>query len=173
MENSILIPVEELAQQIFHLRGKKIMFDFDLAKLYEIETRILKQQVRRNRDRFPVDFMFELTRKEWEEVITNCDNLSINSRYKPFPPFAFTEQGVAMLSSVLHSKRAIIINIAIMRTFVHLRQLVEANKELVRRIDTLEERFDKNFTIVFEAIKELIREENQPREKIGYKIKGA
>ena len=78
-----------------------------------------------------------------------------------------------MLSSVLHSKRAIIINIAIMRTFVQLRQLVEANKELVRRIDTLEERFDKNFTIVFEAIKELIREENQPRETIGYKIKGA
>jgi hypothetical protein len=170
MEHNFLLPIEELVRKIFIIRGKKVMFDFDLAKLYEIETRVLKQQVRRNIDRFPDDFMFELSRKEWEQVITNCDNLSIYSKYKPFPPFAFTEQGVAMLSSILRSKRAILVNIAIMRAFVNLRQLIDANKELIRRIDSLEEKYDGNFRLVFEAIKELIREENKPRKKIGYKI---
>jgi len=113
--------------------------------------------------------MFELTREEWEKVITICDNLSIHSRFKPFPPFAFTEQGVAMLSSVLRSKRAIMVNIAIMRAFVNLRQLIDANKDLVRRIDSMEEKYDRKFMLVFEAIKELIREENRPREKVGIK----
>jgi hypothetical protein len=124
------------------------MFDFDLAKLYDLETRVLKQQVRRNMERFPEDFMFELSREEWEQVITNCDNLSVYSRFKPFPPFAFTELGVAMLSSVHNSKKAIMVNIAIMRAFVNLRQLIDANKDLIRA-------------------------ENQPRERIGYKIPGS
>jgi hypothetical protein len=173
METPIGIQEENLAQRIFLLRGKKVMFDFDLAKLYDLETRVLKQQVRRNRERFPEDFMFELTREEWEQVITNCDNLSVYSRFKPFPPFAFTEHGVAMLSSVLKSKKAIIVNIAIMRAFVNLRQLIDTNKDLIRRIDSLEDKYDKKFLLVFEAIKELIRTENQPRERIGYKIPGS
>jgi hypothetical protein len=173
METSIGIQEEYLAQRIFLLRGKKVMFDFDLAKLYDLETRVLKQQVRRNRERFPDDFMFDLTREEWDQVITNCDNLSIYSRFKPFPPFAFTEQGVAMLSSVLKSKRAVMINIAIMRAFVNLRQLIDTNKDLIRRIDSLEEKYDKKFLLVFEAIKELIRAENQPRKRVGYKIPGS
>jgi hypothetical protein len=173
MENIVSIPAEDLIQQIFYLRGKKVMFDYDLATLYDMETRVLKQQVRRNLDRFPNDFMFELTRNEWEEVITNCDNLSVYSRYKPFPPFAFTEQGVAMLSSVLRSKRAISVNIVIMRAFVRLRQLLESNKELVQRIDELEGKYDKQFQIVFDAIRKMIRQENEPREKIGYRIPGS
>ena len=172
MENPLSMHAAELAQQIYFLRGRKVMFDFDLARLYDMETRVLKQQVRRNTDRFPEDFMFELAREEWEEVITNCDNLSFYSRFKPFPPFAFTEQGVAMLSSVLRSKRAIMVNIAIMRAFVNLRQMIDANKDLIKRIDSMEEKYDKKFAMVFEAIKELIREENQPREMIGYKIPG-
>ncbi|MEI6681118.1 MAG: ORF6N domain-containing protein [Bacteroidota bacterium] len=172
METLLTFNAEELTRQIYFLQGRRVMFDFDLAELYGMETRVLKQQVRRNKDRFPDDFMFELTREEWEEVITNCDNLSIYSRFKPFPPFAFTEQGVAMLSSVLRSKRAIMVNIAIMRAFVNLRQLIDANKELIRRIDSLEEKYDKKFMLVFEAIKELIREEEKPREKIGYKFPG-
>jgi hypothetical protein len=173
MEKPIMtIQEEDLAQRIYLLRGKKIMFDFDLAKLYNLETRVLKQQVKRNMERFPEDFMFELTRSEWEEVITNCDNLSVYSKYKPFPPFAFTEQGVAMLSSVLRSKKAITVNIAIMRAFVNLRQLIDANKNLIQRIDSIEEKFDKKFLLVFEAIKELIKQENEPREMIGYKITG-
>jgi hypothetical protein len=108
-----------------------------------------------------------------EKAITNCDNLNVFGKYNPFPPFAFTEQGVAMLSSVLRSKRAILVNIAIMRAFVNLRQLIEANKDLIKRIDSLEEKYDKKFMLVFEAIKELILQENQPREKIGYKIPGS
>jgi len=148
------------------------MLDFHLAQLYGIETRALKQQVRRNVDRFPDDFMFELTRDEWETLITNCDNLSNDNRFKPFPPFAFTEQGVAMLSSVLRSKKAVLVNIAIMRAFVNLRQLIDTNKDLIKRIDSLEEKYDQKFKLVFEAIKELVREENKPREKIGYKIPG-
>jgi hypothetical protein len=124
-------------------------------------------------ERFPEDFMFELTREEWEEVITNCDNLSVYSRYKPFPPFAFTEQGVAMLSSVLRSRRAIIVNIAVMRAFVNLRRLIDSNNELVKRIDSMEDRYDKKFALVFEAIKELIRQDNEPREMIGYKLQGS
>ena len=170
MVENTSVSEESLVQSIYLIRGKKVMLDFDLAQLYGIETRVLKQQVRRNKDRFPDDFMFELTREEWEEVITNCDNLSIYSRYKPFPPFAFSEQGVAMLSSVLRSTRAIMVNIAIMRAFVNLRQLIDANNDLVKRIDSLEEKYDKNFQLVFEAIKELIREENKPRQKIGYKV---
>jgi hypothetical protein len=173
METPLVIQEENLAQQIYILRGRKVMFDFDLAKLYCIETRVLKQQVRRNSDRFPDDFMFELTRDEWEKVITNCDNLSVYNRYKPFPPFVFTEQGVAMLSSVLRSKRAILVNIAIMRAFVSLRQLIDSNTGLIKRIDSMEEKYDKKFQLVFEAIKELIRQEDQPREKIGYKIPGS
>jgi len=173
METSVAVQEEILAQQIYILRGNRVMFDYDLANLYEIETRVLKQQVRRNRERFPEDFMFELTREEWEDVITNCDNLSIYSRYKPFPPFTFTEQGVSMLSSVLHSRRAILVNIAIMRAFVNLRRLIEANNDLVKRIDSMEERYDKKFALVFEAIKELIRQENEPREMIGYKLPGS
>ena len=172
MELTLSLQQEDLARQICFLRGRTVMFDYDLAGLYGMETRVLKQQVRRNKDRFPEDFMFELTREEWEQVITICDNLSIYSRFKPFPPFAFTEQGVAMLSSVLRSKRAVMVNIAIMRAFVNLRRLIDANKDLASRIDSLEEKFDRKFAVVFEAIKELIREENQPREKIGYKIPG-
>jgi hypothetical protein len=155
MEKTLPIPTEELAQQIFFLREKKVMFDFDLARLYDMETRILKQQVRRNIDRFPNDFMFELTREEWDKVITNCDNLSVYSRFKPFPPFAFTEQGVAMLSSVLRSKRAIMVNIAIMRAFVNLRQLIDANKDLIRRIDSLEEKYDKSLSSFSRLLKNL------------------
>lgn len=172
MEELLTVQAEELSQQIYFLRGKKVMFDFDLATLYEMETRVLKQQVRRNIDRFPGDFMFELTRDEWDKVITICDNLSVYSRYKPFPPFAFTEQGVAMLSSVLRSKRAIIVNIAIMRAFVKLRKLIDSNRDLAARIDTLESKYDLQFRQVFEAIRQLIGIKNKPMRKIGYKIPG-
>lgn len=173
MENNLSIHADEMVQKIYYLRGRKVMFDFDLAEMYGIETRVLKQQVRRNMDRFPHDFMFELSKTEWEEVITICDNLSINNRYKPFPPFAFTEQGVAMLSTVLRSKQAIMVNIAIMRAFVTLRQMIESNKELVQRIDELERKYDSQFQVVFEAIRKMITRENEPRERIGYKIPGS
>lgn len=168
----LTVTEELLIQSIFLIRGTKVMLDFDLANLYGVETRILKQQVKRNLSRFPHDFMFQLTKTEWIELITNCDKFPENIRHYPLPPLAFTEQGVAMLSSVLRSKRAITVNIAIMRAFVNLRQLMDANKDLAKRIDSLEDKYDRKFHLVFEAIKELLRQENEPREMIGYKIQG-
>jgi hypothetical protein len=173
MESNVVIHPDEMVHKIFYLRSRKVMFDFDLAEMYGIETRVLKQQVRRNMERFPEDFMFELSRPEWKEVITNCDNLSINNRYKPLPPFVFTEQGVAMLSSVLRSRQAIVVNIAIMRAFVNLRQMIESNKELVQRIDEMERKYDSQFQVVFEAIRKMITRKNEPRVKIGYQIPGS
>ncbi|MEI7897058.1 MAG: ORF6N domain-containing protein [bacterium] len=171
METTIRLQEEFLAQRIFFIRGKKVMFDFDLARLYEIETRVLKQQVRRNSERFPDDFMFQLSDYETDIMVSQFVIPSKRS-LGGARPMAFTEQGVAMLSSVLRSKRAILVNIAIMRAFVNLRQLIDTNKDLLTRIDSLEEKYDQKFLLVFEAIKELIREENQPREAIGYKIPG-
>jgi hypothetical protein len=172
MENILSLSEEVLVQSIFIIRGARIMLDFDLAALYGLTTRVLKQQVRRNLERFPSDFMFQLTKNEWTELITKCDKFPENIKHYPLPPLAFTEQGVAMLSSVLRSKRAVLVNIAVMRAFVNLRQLIDANKDLIKRIDSLEEKYDHKFKLVFEAIKELVREENKPREKIGYKIPG-
>lgn len=172
MDTDLKISEEDLANKIFLLRGKKVMLDFDLALLYGVETRALKQQVKRNPDRFPGDFMFQLLKDEWMELITICDKFPNNIHHSPVPPIAFTEQGVAMLSSVLRSKKAIMVNIIIMRTFVNLRRLIDSNRELARRIDELEKSFDRKFLLVFDAIRALIRQENQPREKIGYKIPG-
>ena len=142
--------------------------DRDLAELYGVETRLLKQAVRRNRKRFPEDFMFELTKQEFEDwrsqfVISNSDKMGL--RYRPM---AFTEQGVAMLSSVLNSDRAIEMNIAIMRAFVQLRKMIAFNEELARKLDELEEKYDEQFRIVFEAIHALIEQDEKPPKKIGF-----
>ncbi len=135
------------------------MLDFDLAQLYEVETRSLKQSVRRNIERFPVDFLFQLSEIEWKEVITNCDNLPKNVRFSPITPMAFTEQGVAMLSSVLRSKKAIIVNIAIMRTFVMIRQFALSHKELSQKLLELETRFNLKFKDAAEAINYLLQKD--------------
>jgi hypothetical protein len=145
-----------------------VLLDFHLASLYDVETRVLKQQVRRNIDRFPDDFMFKLTKREWDQVITNCDNLG-PFKFSPTPPSAFTEQGVAMLSGILRSKKAIQVNIAIMRAFVQMRKWLGTNKELQLRIDELENKYDDQFKIVFEAIRQLIRQESMPKKPIGFK----
>jgi len=165
-----------LANQIFissiiiFLRGKKVILDFDLALLYQTENRVLKQTVKRNKKRFPPDFVFKLSREEWKELITNCDKFA---RYKnsPVPPFAFTEQGVAMLSSVLKSEKAIEVNIVIMRTFVQLRTLLETNKHLAHKIAELEAKYDENFQMVFEDIRQLMKEEEKPKNPIGFQIR--
>jgi len=107
--------LEKIQTKIYEIRGQKVMLDFDLAEMYEVENRVLKQSVKRNPDRFPDDFMFQLTKHEWQEVITNCDNLPEGVKFSPATPFGFTEQGVSMLSSVLKSKKALQVNIAIMR----------------------------------------------------------
>lgn len=165
-----LVKYKNISEKIYLIRNQKVMLDVDLAYLYGLETRILKQAVRRNMDRFPVDFMFQLTKKEWRELITNCDKLN-KYKFSPSLPFVFTEQGVAMLSSVLNSKRAVQVNIEIMRTFVHIRELMESHKELAKKLTELELRLDSHdasISTIFEAIKQLIALPEKPKRRIGY-----
>ena len=160
-----------IASFIYFLRREKVMLDNDLAKLYIVETRVLKQAVRRNINRFPDDFMFELTDDEIDLVVSQ-KLIPSKKFFGGARPFAFTEQGVAMLSSILNSDRAIQVNIVIMRTFVKLRQLLQDNKDIVGKIDKLEQKYDKQFKVVFTALQQLIKEENEPRPKIGFKQPG-
>ena len=166
-----LVPIELIASKIYLIRNIKVMLDRDLAELYGVETKVLKQAVRRNIDRFPVDFMFEMTEMEFEDwrsqfVTSKSDKMGL--RYKPM---AFTEQGVAMLSSVLRSKRAIHVNIQIMRAFTQLRKMLSTHKDLKRKIESMEKKYDEQFQIVFEAIKQLLTEEEKPKKRIGYTVK--
>jgi len=150
-----LVPIEIIEGKILFIRGQKVMLDRDLAQLYGVETRVLNQAVRRNIERFPADFMFTLTRDE----IMRISQIAISSGHETIKfsknVMAFTEQGVAMLSSVLNSKRAVQVNIAIMRVFVKLREMIASNKELSRRLDKLEKKYDAQFKVVFDAIREL------------------
>jgi hypothetical protein len=164
------LPSETISPMIHWIRGEKVILDRDLAVLYGVETRALKQAVRRNPERFPEDFMFELTDSEFRNwrsqfVISKTDRQGLRH-----VPMAFTEQGVAMLSSVLRSPRAIEVNIAIMRTFVQLRRLMDSNRELARRIEALEGKYDEQFAVVFDAIKKLIARDADapPRRNIGF-----
>ncbi len=164
MDND-LIPAEIIERRIFILRGRKVMLDRDLAALYGVETRSLNQAVRRNLDRFPTDFMFSLTREE----IRNLSQIVISPGLKHAPNvFAFTEQGVAMLSSVLRSKRAVEVNIQIMRTFVKLRELLAGHADLRRKIEELERRYDGQFRAVFEAIRGLMAAPAGKVRRIGF-----
>ena len=138
----------------------------DLADLYGVETKQLKRAVRRNNERFPDDFMFILTNQEVRNL--RCQIGTSNRGGTRYPPIAFTEQGVAMLSTVLNSKRAIQVNIQIMRTFTRLRQMLQGHKDLQKKIETMEEKYDDQFRVVFEAIKQLIKEDEKPKRKIGF-----
>ena len=161
-----IIPVEIFEQKIYLLRGHKVMLDRDLAGLYGVETRVLNQAVRRNINRFPEDFMLSLTREE----IMDLSQIVISSGIKHAPSvFAFTEQGIAMLSTVLRSERAIEVNISIMRAFVKLREFLDANKVLAKKIEEMEAKYDEQFTIVFQAIRELIHKKNEPLPPIGFR----
>jgi len=163
-----VIPIERITSKIYLIRGIKVMMDRDLAELYRVETKVLKQAVRRNIDRFPDDFMFELTRDEFDNLRSQFVTSSWGgARYLPM---AFTEQGVAMLSSVLNSKRAIQVNIQIMRAFTKLRQMLSTHEELKKKIEAMEKTYDENFKIVFEAIRQLLEIEDKPRKKIGFTV---
>ncbi len=166
--------ISTIQSKIHEIRGIKVMLDFDLALLYEVETRTLKQSVKRNMERFPADFLFQLTDIEWKEVITISDNLPENIKFSPVTPLAFTEQGLAMLSSVLRSKKAILVNVAIMRTFVMIRQFALSHEELTQKLMELETRFNLKFKDVAEAINYLLQKDQQQtdqqnRKKIGFK----
>ncbi len=160
---------QALVNLVRQVRGEKILLDTDLAALYGVETGALNRAVKRNVARFPQDFMFELTPQEWDNL--RCQiGMSSSHGGRRGRPYVFTEQGVAMLSSVLHSPRAVQVNIAIMRTFVQLRRLMDSNRDLGRRIDALEARYDEQFSAVFDAIKQLISDDKQRKTKrpIGF-----
>jgi len=165
-----LLPIERIIERIHLIRGIKVMIDKDLAQLYGVETKVLKQAVRRNIRRFPSDFMFELTTQEYQFL--RSQNVTLKrGQHSKYPPFAFTEQGVAMLSSVLNSERAINANIQIMRAFTQLRQVLAGHEDLKRKIEDLEKKYDTQFSVVFDAIKALMEEDQKPRRKIGFVIK--
>ena len=165
---NIDIPFERIEQRIMVIRGQKALLDSDLAELYGVETKMLLRQVKRNITRFPSDFMLQLTQKEWDNL--RCQIGTSNGRGgRRYLPYVFTEQGVAMLSSVLGSERAIEVNIHIMRVFVKLRQLLSSHKELARKIEEMEKQYDYQFTVVFDAIKKLMEPPApQKKRKIGY-----
>ena len=163
-------PMERIKKSILLIRGQNVMLDRDLAGLYGVETKQLKRAVRRNIGRFPGNFMFQLTKEEFDNLRSHFGTSSWGgTRYMPL---AFTEQGVAMLSSVLNSDRAIEVNIAVMRAFVRLREILASHKDLKRKLAELEKKCDDQFKIVFEAIAELMRHpDDSPKRKIGFKIK--
>jgi len=171
-KKGVTVPIEKIEGAILLIRGQKVMLDRDLAALYGVETKQLKQAVRRNMDRFPGDFMFVLTRDEFSilrsQIVTSSSSNWGGPRYEPM---VFTEQGVAMLSSVLRSKRAVQVNIEIMRAFVRLRQMLSTHKDLKRKLAQLEKKYDDQFKIVFEAIAELMTPPEKPRRKIGFDVK--
>jgi hypothetical protein len=161
-----LLP-EQLESLVFSLRGHRVMLSSHLAELYGVEVRALVQAVKRNIERFPSDFMFQLTEEEFADLRSQF--VIANPSMVRFPPYAFTEQGVAMLSSVLRSPRAIAANIEIMRTFVRLRRLLAKNKELAQRLDELESKTDQRFRVVFDAIRQLMTPPAPKQGRIGFR----
>ncbi len=162
----VTVPIKKISGKIYLIRDQKVMLDWYLAELYGVETALLKRAVRRNRDRFPNDFMFELSKSELDDL--RCQFGTSRWGGTRYSPFAFTEQGVAMLSSVLNSERAIQVNIQIMRTFTQLRNMLSTHDDLKRKIEVMEEKYDEQFRIVFEAIQQLLEEDQKPKKKIGY-----
>ena len=161
-----ILKTRQFESLIFEVRGFKVMIDTDLASLYETETKKLKQQVRRNLDSFPDDFMFELTLDEKEQLVTNCDRFN-NLKHSSVNPMAFTEQGVAMLSSVLRSTKAVKINIEIMRAFVYYRQILLQNQDLYKKVSELDEKINN----VFHHLLNKIENKRLETEPVGYRIK--
>jgi hypothetical protein len=169
MKEIIEIPKERIISRIFLIRGKKVMFDKDLSLLYGVKAIALRQAVKRNADRFPSDFMFQLNAKEAMRLVSQ--NVIPSMKYFGGSlPYVFTEQGVAMLSSILNSERAILVNIQIIRTFTQLRELLSTNKELREKIEKMEKKYDKHLKEIFDTLKFLLMEEIKPKEKIGFKI---
>lgn len=166
-----IIQGERIESRILLIRGQNVMLDFDLATLYGVSTKVLNQAVRRNPTRFPRDFMFQLSRQEWVTILRSQYVTSSSGHGgRRNPPCAFTEQGVAMLSGVLNSTQAIRVNVEIIRTFVRLRQWLVSNAELARKLDAMERKYDEQFRVVFEAIRQLMKdgESAEPQREIGF-----
>jgi hypothetical protein len=162
-----MVPVERIQSRILLIRGHKVMLDRDLAVVYGTTTKALNQAVKRNADRFPADFMFQLTRQEKHEVVTNCDHLR-RLKFSPALPYAFTEHGAVMRASVLNSPVAVQASIQVVRAFIHLREILATHKELARKLAELEQKYDKQFKAVFDAIRELMAPPKKERKQIGF-----
>lgn len=168
---SHVVPVERIEKMIFLIRGHKVMLDRDLATLYGVEVGALNRAVKRNIDRFPEDFLIHLTADEYRSVRCQVGILAgRRGQHRKYLPYAFTEQGVAMLSSVLHSQRAVLVHIAIMRAFVKLREMLASHRVLARRLDALERKYDARFNVVFEAIRKLMEPPELSRRRIGVHV---
>lgn len=165
-----LIPIERIEKSIYLIRGHKVMIDSDLADLYGVEIKALNRAVKRNLERFPEDFCFQLSEKEYDSLRCQFGTLKMGrGEHRKYLPFVFTEQGVAMLSSVLKSKRAVLVNVQIMRTFVRIREMLISNKELARKLANLEKRYDHQFKVVFDAIRELMISPRNNKKTIGFR----
>lgn len=171
MGNKSLIPTEKIDRAILIIRGHKVMLDSDLAAIYGVKTSRLNEQVKRNKNRFPKDFMFQLTNHEKQEVVANCDHLE-KLKFSRTNPYAFTEHGTIMLANVLNTPTAIETSVLIVRAFVKLRELLSTHKEFERKILELESKYDQQFKLIFEAIRELMQQEQPDKDRpmIGYKI---
>ncbi len=168
---SVLISDQVVINKILLIRGKKVMIDKDIAELYGVTTKRLNEQVKRNKKRFPEDFMFQLTENEKNEVVANCDHLK-NLRFSPNLPFAFTEHGAVMLASVLNSERAIEVNIQIVRIFTQIREMVLSNKDILLKLEQLEKKVtgqDENIQMIFDALRKLLHQPQAPRRRIGFR----
>lgn len=163
------LPEERIENKIYLVRGKKVMFDRDLAELYLVDTKNLNKAVKRNKDRFPDDFMFQLSLEDSNILRFQFGTSSGSHGGSRYLPYAFTEQGIAMLSSILHSKRAIMVNIQIMRTFTKLREMLANNKELRQKIEQMEQKYDQQFNVIFEAIKSIVSPDEKPKSNIGFR----
>lgn len=162
--------VEKAQRLILMVRGERIMLDHDLAIMFDVPTKVLNQAVKRNLDRFPDDFMFQLTEKEKAEVVTNCDHLR-KLKYSPNLPYAFTEYGAIMAANILNSKKAVKASVHIVRAFVRLREMLVAHKDLARKLAEMERKYDAQFRVVFEAIRQLMEPPEKPeppRPRIGF-----
>lgn len=163
---------EMIEKRIFLIRGQKVMFDFHLAGLYDVETKALKRAVKRNRERFPDDFCFTLSEEEWKNMRYHFGtSSSVRWGGRRYLPYVFTEQGVAMLSTVLRSKKAVHVNIEIMRAFVRLREILATHKDLARKLEDMEKKYDAQFKIVFDAIRQLMLPPEKPKRSIGFQVK--
>jgi hypothetical protein len=167
-----VVPIERIVSSILLIRGHKVLLDSDLARLYGVSTKRLNEQVRRNRSRFPPDFMFRLNSQETAALRSQIATLDVGrGKHRKYAPYVFTEQGVAMLSSVLRSKWAVEVNIAIMRAFVQLREMLSSHKDLARKLEAMEQKYDAQFKVVFDAIRELMKPpETPPKRRIGFVV---
>jgi hypothetical protein len=165
-----IVPIEVIERRILLIRGEKVMLDADLAELYGVPTKRLNEQVKRNRDRFPDDFMFQLSEAEKSEEVANCDHLK-KLKFSPALPYAFREHGAIMLATVLNSPVAVQASIQIVRVFVRLRQMLTSNAELARKLEALERKYDAQFKVVFDAIRQLMTPPETKKRKTGFGMK--